>query len=230
MNKYIERTKPNYKILFIALLAFFGIIAASYGNRFYAQSVFSYPKTISIVNLYKFPLIVNIEGTEYRLDIFDTQAIQLNVRDRVDIKIMNENRDLLEQFVTHEFVTIPHITLKVLTDSLDICYFSANVNEYYRKEEKPLPKNILTFENIESDSIFRVLPSDRYYIYPGKSNIKNIPQDNQKNIIGIYPIECSYLKDEAKQIEVIKMYKDYDSQQQRDFYNSKLKEIQELKL
>lgn len=229
MNNYSAKT--NFAILIFVCFAFAGIVISNINLNYYRENVESYPKYLSIINFYTEPVNITVEGQTRSMEFLDIENFYFTINDRIEIIVTNNNGEVIEKFRTLEFATRPHITIKLLNDRNEFCFFSGEVQEFYTDNENPEIKNLVIQSDEPSDELFRVFQKARFYVYPGKATRQDLGAEyiNGK-VIGLYPIECSRLKDEEARKNTVFFYKDYNPEVQRQNFQQKLQEIDALTL
>lgn len=231
-----HQKKRDIALTISATLFFISFIVASLfiSYFFYIENFKEFNKTVSFINLYNFPVIVKVQDKEIKMDHFDATAIDLKVKNNLSIDVYNEAGELIDEDDINTIYNTSQISLFVLNNEVEFCFFSADVTAfYYPSENLPLElKDIKIFTNEDNILLSRTFRKNAIYIYPGRSDSSDAPQEitDGRVLRGIYPIECSNLNSYEKQLKTVLIFKDYVPAEHREFYNSAIERIKNLTL
>lgn len=176
---------------------------------------------VSVMNLGEENITVNNK----KLEIFDTYKVETNVK-----------RDYLVKNVAGDTLfnkTIPDRNgpkLSVYVRSLEnYCFFSADVSSFYYQTDtlEDTLVNVSKLENTSLGATELKIDLDNYvYLYPGKYSTSDVPENLiGKKLIGVYPIKCELAEIPEAQKSIVISYKNFNSAQQREYYNNKVDEL-----
>ncbi len=223
MLKKFKATKLQNKItLVITILLILSLLIFSIWFYFFRSA----PKILSIINLNTFPIYLKIDNEKVALNIFDTYNKNIHYRNNITIQVYKQNDTLAKEIIISDLIANSEIIEVVLSEKNDYCYFSANVTDFYRFNAGEI-NNIDILTNEPSDKfIAEITPNSAIYVYPGKILNKEETHDASKSILTVLPIECNKVDDQSVIVNTVKVFKDFDSKKQREFYENKLKEIE----
>jgi len=181
-------------------------------------------KYLSIVNLSPSDIIIKFNYQEYSMKAFDAKEFILNSKNTFKIEVLDINRKNINN------ITIPKlknnqqlINLAIVDDNSSECYFSSNLTNIFKEVSSKDP--IIQINPLVNDqiSIIDLDLLNNIYFYPGKNITNNLISD--KNIIGVYPLECKYLNDSKRIMDTINIYKNYNSESQRKYFEDSEQKI-----
>lgn len=110
-----------------------------------------------------------------------------------------------EDFVIESVSGKSLIDIKVVSD-MNYCFFTADVTEYYQGVNGP--KIISTYDGENNYLTLEVNLSKNKYLYPGKYNLElSGVEFIEKNLIGIYPVECATKNDTQALEDLVETYR-----------------------
>ena len=182
------------------------------------------PKIVSIINYYNFPVQVSFLEYSENFEPFQVKTYTLNSRDEFNIVTKKQDNTELSNIKITGLKLPSQLIQVVLSETKDYCYFNANVSSVYTSQS-----DIITQVNVLSknplDYFIFGINSTNINVYPGSAR----PTEDQAKfgeVKGYYPIKCG-LSGNSKDIEkVVKVFSDYNYQQQIDYYNQKKDQIQ----
>jgi hypothetical protein len=217
-------------LYFVAITAL--VVATYFGYRTKSESL-PYQRNFSIINLRNEKIIVESDDNLVELEHFDILNLEEEIRsDPQKYIIRNTDGNFYGEFEIKRDVSANTLEIIPVTEQ-KFCYFQADVSDiYYQNDISSLRGIKLISDGAELERYTRVLDSDVIYVYPGKSLKDELPQyiDSTQKVIGIYPIECSKGADQNALLETVLFYKNYNAEEQREFYEERLEEIENLRL
>jgi hypothetical protein len=106
------------------------------------------------------------------------------------------------------------IDVKVVSD-IPHCFFTADVTQYYTGDGSPKITRI--YEETDNSVSVEINQSKYIYVYPGTYNLDAVGSTTvDREIIGIYPVECSKKDDTEGLKELVESYRFLIPERERD--------------
>jgi hypothetical protein len=220
MNKFTKIRRRIGIVLFLVVL--FLILSLVYIfqnlNIFYITTP---PSTLSVLNLQEG--VLSIDGTEdLTLNIFDSYIKESG---NEEIKIINNDQIVKEVKLDNSQGSLLTIYVNA---AQSYCFFSADVTSVYYKSDTNTQELVTVNLNSEGNFIQIALNHrENIYLYPSKYSADKLPNVLAgRRIIGIYPIDCTMLDNAEIKFNTIMLFKNFNSEEQRNFYFEEIKRIQ----
>ncbi len=184
-------------------------------------------KYLSIINLYPYDIKLKIFNQDIKLKRFDTYVRIYNTKEDINVEVYKDSEDTELRLKSLSFTDLKRESQLIevaLSENENICFLTAVVtNAYYNTD--------FSFEDVQINSV----PGKNYiitdinpnssYVYLGNS-IQSVFPKNRVSLTGIYPIDCTKSSDANNQARIIKLYQNYNPEEQRTYFDEQLKKIQ----
>jgi hypothetical protein len=179
------------------------IIVGSFVMYAYSQTLFTiqHSHTLTVFNLKNSEVIVNGES----LLLYDSKTFDANPISRVTVGQENFNIETKKN--------ISYLDIKVVSDTPH-CFFTAEVSDYYQGIGEPKITKVIT----EDDNYLslEINPNKYEYLVPGEYTLDTDSEKIEKELVGVYPIDCGQKGDEEAMKDLVKVYRFLDPERERE--------------